>query len=784
MNLTFIRKCGLIALGIVYIWLIIVTFSHPFIGVYAKFDDNYWRVSYALNGGVGADFHIQKGDRLIEVNGQPAETHFYLQKWGKLEQADNVLLERDGHYHFVSLTHGEPHQLYDVLPVVSMMFLLFIAQFLYRRRGASTAIVQLSLLFLSISLVYIAYGASIRGDIVGRWLMYSGIMILPILFLQFICSFIQEKSSIKLPMKHIKWLYGLLIICLVVKWMYLLTQWSYASTQFDDMITYLFFAFVIGVTLIYITRLYLRFRHERSYFSSVVFIVFVIVSIAAIPVIGLSFIPHLMGLPPLVPPLVAGWIAIMMLLVFALLTMRYQLNDIGVILRRLFVHVLIAMVPSALILGWYGVVFTQEGPFSYQFFTYLFMVFVITAITHTLDYHVNKLESVLIPRKHKLHHALIVIAERLGQHQHHDEWYTRILPLIMNALDADGVALVRKDHLGTIEMSIEGDVDQEKVERQLKASHFRHHHYFWYDINLRADSIYYVVIVRKSTKAKLNHEEDKWMQQVITYLSLSLNHIYHVQTLRTQLSGYTDRNSELRQSIERNVMGDLFDMDEQERSRFSAEIQKRVMRLLHDVTVALEESLHSADTELNKEMHKIVLVEVKESIFEVNSQLQHLCQTLKPTLLKTAGFANALRQWIAREFTDRTKVILHVDEPSLVLDIQTEDWVTGVFRISQLLLYNGKVNGYATELQLQINVHDGYAHIVYRDNGIGFHYDMNEVVVEEYTFKQLRNRVSMLDGKFVSTQYPDQIGSYIQVNVPLSSEKQAEYAMSGNASAK
>ncbi|WP_028546088.1 sensor histidine kinase [Paenibacillus taiwanensis] len=758
-----LRKWGIVGLAIVQVWLLFVINKYPYIGVHVKEQDHKWIVSRFATSEQFDRRKLRIGDHIIRINGHVPEAHMPVKKWHKLEQARSVIVARGGEILTVRLDKYDRHPLYDFMPIITEMVLFTIGWLLLRRKDRSTASQMLACLFFMMGLIYLCYGASLRGDVLSYWLMFTGLMLIPVMFLHYVYLYIKDKASLVLSTKYIKGLYTFIFASSIVKLVYMVSDRTYIAYKFDNVFTYFFFVLIAIVNVLCMFRLYFKYRHERTYFTSALTLISFCVGIAFMPIVSLSFVPNIFTGLPLVSPLISGWFGIMFMMGLAWLTTFYGLHDISVIMKRVLTIGLIAVVPSAIIMGWDALVFGDQESMIVQVFTFLFILFIVTTFMFTIEYSCGKLEEVLFPRKTKLDQSLKRIASRLGYIQHREDWNEEVLRVIVDTLTCNAAAIVRKDRHGAIDIIMEGEMEADLLKRQLLKGNFQHPYVFWFDINLEVENRYYIVIERRSSKAELNREEQQWMDHVLTYLSISLNHIYRARVLQSELTELQYHQSLKNDTMEQSLVALLFDMQEKNRGLVAQSIQQKVMKPLHDMAIQLEETKALVDFE----QVQAGMEHIQRNLEDVSLYMQHLNSGLRPALIQTVGLQHALRSWIEGEFAEEKPVVQMEIGSADLLEAQPHDWKRHVFRMAQELLHNGKRHAYASLLQLSIKQEDDNWELLYVDDGVGF---ATKIAMEPndsaHGLMQLRNRVQLLDGS-MEALCMDGSGSKIRIVLPM-----------------
>jgi two-component system sensor histidine kinase ComP len=150
------------------------------------------------NGDFLSSLGIQIGDEIKEVNGLDANEYNSVIKWSNLDKARSIMIHRNGSDFEVSLNELPRFTQYDIIAYCAQ-FVCFTAAFLiYRRLTYSLSARYLTFAILNVGFTFMALGASIRGDALGKIFMSIFIVLVPFTLLHFLIVFFKEKGGIAL----------------------------------------------------------------------------------------------------------------------------------------------------------------------------------------------------------------------------------------------------------------------------------------------------------------------------------------------------------------------------------------------------------------------------------------------------------------------------------------------------------------------------------------------------------------------------------------------------------
>ena len=216
------RKLLLLVLSlfvITQLWFVYITLSNPYLGIQVEKDmSNNWVVTSVMKEGF-ANGDLLPGDIILSVNTHPPEKNQNILKWNGIEQADYVQIQRaneilEFYYTNVKL------RLYDLSPLLGGTLCFLLVGIIWRKMGDSPSARMLTAVFLTGGIIILSQGASIRGDPLGKVMITSLMMLLPVCFMQFLLTFFKEKSDIFLSpvLFKIQWiLYPLIVIGTIYK---------------------------------------------------------------------------------------------------------------------------------------------------------------------------------------------------------------------------------------------------------------------------------------------------------------------------------------------------------------------------------------------------------------------------------------------------------------------------------------------------------------------------------------------------------------------------------------
>lgn len=751
------------------IWFTFLTFHYPYIGIYLEqSSQQQWVIKELGPQGAGAKLDLQVGDIVTQVNGKLPDRSPYVYKWRTIEQADTLLITRGGHEYDIDVNNSSDVS-HDIVPIIEEFVCLFMVILLIVKMRRSPSAILLAAVFLTMAIIYMSYGASARGDSVGKLVIASLMMVLPIVFYHFLVVFFKEKGNIELPSKILNYLYAIAAICFCIRCLYLYPPLAYTVYRYHDSVTLSFFMIGIVFNLYILTIQYIKVRKHQSHFTSIIKSVWLSWIISFSPVICFSFVPKLIMGYQVLDALYTSWIILFFPISFAYLIASDKLYDFGLVIRRILFAGLLAIVPVSLLTGTFVLLFHETTDEKQILFIFAGSLVLFTWVLYATEYWTTRLEPFLFPKKYVLQSALKKIAKNLATISSFRELRDIILVDIVDTLQVMGAAIVFQ-YKNDIEIIHEGDVDVAELHQLAGASSLSAHPLYTFIVmNSNEEYTSYLVITRNKANTLLGKEEIQWLRLITSYLEVSLENVHLIRKLTSRLqqmaSQLPDENAAQDIQWFRKVM---FELQEEERVRIAADLHDTTMQdlfFLKRRLVALEEKYA-----LNKEKRE-QLSSIIQFVEMINAGLRESCFELNPHLLKEVGLIQTLEMFIEKEaYTTPFKLECMAEQAFSIekKDLQSK---RHIFRIVQELLNNAKKHSQASKVTIHIAEAYGSFCLRYEDDGVG--YDDKEarhkrIGSSGMGIEQIRSRIAHMGGQLdIFTQ----IGRGTKVIVTIPAEE-------------
>jgi two-component system sensor histidine kinase ComP len=644
-----------------------------------------------------------------------------------------------------------------------MAILLFVKM----RRSSSARL--LSAVFLTMAIIYMSLGASVRGDAVGKLTIASFMVVLPIVFYHFLVVFFEEKSRIKLPSKILKYLYSIAAIGFGIRCLYLYPPLAYTIYRYHDSGTLSFFMAGFLFNMCILTILYVKLRKQLTNITSIVNSIWLSLMISFLPVVGFSFVPKILMGYQFLNARYTSAIILFFPISFAYLIAAERLYDFGLVVRRILFAGLLAIVPVSLFTGAFLLLFYDSTDEKRVTFIFAGSLIMVTWVLYAAEYWTTRLESFLFPRKFVLQSALKKIAKNLGSISSFRGLKDTILVDIVETLQVMGAAIVFRYDDDT-EIICEGEIDAAEIRRLADTSSLPiHPSYTFLEMNSNEAYTSYLVMTRKKTNTLLGKEEVQWLRLITSYLEVSLENVHLIRKLTARLQQLAAQlpDEDAAHEIQwfRKVM---FELQEEERIRIATDLHDTTMQDLFFLKGRLLDlgekyALQKEDqSQLNSMIHFVEMINVglRESCFELN-----------PHLLKEVGLMQTLEMYMEKEAYTAPFQIEFIAEQASAIERKDLPTKRHMFRIVQELLNNAKKHSKASKVTFRLWETKGTFCLRYEDDGVGF----NDLEVRQKRIgssgmgmEQIRSRIGYMGGQL---DIITQTGRGTKVTVTLAVEE-------------
>jgi len=739
-----------LALVLVQVWFGYVISQYSYLGILLEQTNSSNWIIKELEAGSGSEkLNLKIGDSIILVDGKHPDDHLTIARWGHIEQAETIIVSRDGESIEISTKSASEDVAVTNFYLLGCIICLAFAYLIYSKACHFKSSQLLFLLFLNIAFIFTSFGASIRGDVLGKITIHSLMIALPFLFLHFLIVFMKERAEINFSLKFIRYLYGYAAISFLAKLTFFFPIIS--SLFYETAYSVVIISFLIGLSLnvYFLIYFYIKFRNQNQYVAVFIKTMFWTLIISFAPFSLLSFIPLLLYEKLLVNTIYTAWFILIFPISVAYLIISKQLYDIDLVLRRVGFTIIIAIIPSAAIVGLTAIIFSKDVTVKHLLLSFIVTVTLLSFIIYSLEYFATKLQPVMFPRKHQLQLALKKISVNLQTISSYRELKEIILVDIVQTLELFGAAIAFK-YTDRVEAVLAGDIELAEVESLASADPSDVTPKRRFEINRHEEYTSYLIITRKKKNTFLAMEEEHWLNLLVSYLAVGLDNMHLIGKLNVRLQKLAAQLPNEQASKDfiwfRKLM---FELQENERQRIATDIHDTTLQDLFFLKKRLTELLKKVELAGDEEETRSII----EYVEIINTNLRQSCFELHPHLLHEIGLLRTIRKVIEHESPFCPFELEFHDYGVERAELWDLDKKRHFFRIVQELLNNAKKHSQANRVSMTMSVEGGSIVLHYKDDGKGLQLSIAKNTEPEIGdsgmgMAQMKSRVLYMDGQF------------------------------------
>ncbi|SFL87431.1 two-component system, NarL family, sensor histidine kinase ComP [Paenibacillus sp. 1_12] len=763
----FFFRLALVSLIIIQGWFTYITLQYSYLGILlAQNEKSEWVIRKLELDSASLKMNVQIGDIVKSVNGQDPNEYFSIQKWKSIEQADTLILSRDGEQFEQFTVNAKAAPSTDIFPFFAELMAICLAILLHLKAPYSLSARYLALVFLNIGFIYASLGASLRGDTLGKICINTLMMALPIVFLHFLIVFFNEKAKTSFSSNLLRPLYiSVLIIFVVRNTFYIPIVAHYLYSILDKTIIAFF---LLGLILNFTFLIFVHWKHnkESPYLSTIIKTVWGSLFISFAPFAILSFVPQLLFGDDWVNSLYTSWFVLFFPLSFAYLILAKKLYDIDLVLRRILLNMALSVIPSFVLLIVHALIFQHHVTLQHLVFSFISSILVISFALYSFEYFTTKLEFIIFPRKYYLNRAMKKIANNLCSISSFRELKDMVLIDIVNTLQVFGGAIVYK-YQDRVETVTEGLISLPAVEDSVGMEAWDHPSLLRFEINRHEEYTSYLIVTDKKTNTALSKEDMQWLNFIISYLAVSLENMHLIHKLNMKLQQLASQmpSEQTAQDLVwfRKLM---FELQEDERKRIATDLHDTTMQdlfFLKKRFASLIEKTEFPHEDIEQMKGILDYVEI------INTNLRQNCFELHPHLLHEIGLIGTLRKLVEHEAPVCPFQLEFIAKGADTIEDRDLDAKRHVFRIVQELLNNAKKHSLASIVSVTLTSEGNNFLLVYKDDGIGLQapsVTSREIGSSGTGLEQMRSRILSLNGQ-LNIRKDMESGVYLSVTIPM-----------------
>ncbi|MDP5276802.1 sensor histidine kinase [Chengkuizengella axinellae] len=704
-------------------WFVFLTFKYPYTGIQVERNDiNQWIITDLDKLKIDSHNSIQVGDEVLQVNHKETKEFYSIQKWGALEQFDHLLLSRNGQTFEIQSNEFATINILKLLFLFGAFLCYLQSYLLIKKAHQLKSAVYLSFLFITIGLTLVSVNASIQADLLGKTVVLTCVMLVPVISLHFLIVLLKEKSGVMISTKTLYFLYSIVLVMSISQILNIFTPpFDYSFYHFTKNFTMFYFLFGILFNFIYVVYVFFKYRSNNSYVSSLIKTILFCLFVTAVPFSLFSFLPALLFGEEWVSSFYTAWLVFFFPSTFTYLILSKQIFDIDVVIRRTIYTLFFSIIPSMLIVYFISIIFNLKITTQYIAVSFTGTLLTIFLSLFSIKYFFSKLENTIFPHRRGYKNSLDHILKKLTSITNFHDLEDQILTDIINLFKVHGgiILLKYKEKIETIHV---GKINVQEVENLLDSTPFEiiSSDYSFFQINHYQEYTSYLILTKKKNNSKLGLEETEWMNLIISYMKVSLENIYFIRK-------YT------------------FELQEKERFDISLDLHDSTLQdlllLRRKISILTEKS---SSKQVKQELRNII-----NYVDTINLGLRQNFFELNPYLIKEMGLIKAIEQLVDQEKAiNLFNIHFSANNDDKINNLNLE-LKQHIFRIIQELINNTKKHADATNVNIQFEVNNDSLLFIYEDNGIGFKTNHKNKPSNLFGMglEQIRYRVSDVNGQ-------------------------------------
>ncbi|WP_342558177.1 ATP-binding protein [Metasolibacillus sp. FSL K6-0083] len=711
-----------------FIYLISFLLRTPFIGIEIVQVQQDWKIQDFAHPEWAENYNIERGDIILEINHQPIKIADDATQY-VIKGASSILTQStQGDSKLIKISYRDfPIQSFYwvLLPIVYFIMSLIICIYLKLYRKESFQSINIFVLFiLTVALTYGAIGPSGYLGNISVFIMSNGAIASIILLLHFLINYLQLLDVNHRLIIKPTYLYGILIISCLLTLSEKIIPTIY---EWNTIFILLGIAFLIFYAFLMLLIVYLKYRKQQ-----LLVLLFCLVG-PFLPMLLLYLLPMLLFQQHV---LAMAYCTLFLLLIPILLMLTQlpdYLFDVDYEISKIRYYSMLSLVASSIVvIGLYFILDIKRLD-AFKSFLFLFIViFGLFYVKERIDYASRK---VLYSPKGDYVHFVYKTIEQITH-----------MPSVDKLLKHFSEALAQQLSVSHVEVhtySTANRVANPKIIENLALGTVK-----------RVDGRYigclhetldkkYIVTIANEGGLYLKKEELLCLELLIMYVSNFIDNTQFVEGLIEQLDTSQQGNPAW---LKKYIWLQL----ENEKSQLAQELHDTILQqqlyLIRELDVA--------------QIDKQLIKRQREYLIQLNVDLRHYCEQLKPPLLEKQGLRVALNKLFAEIERQANFTIIHAIE-NVVLD--SPELPLLIYRTIQEMLNNALKHSQATYVKITLTASTQGFELVYFDNGVGC--DLSEIDGKNSMGLQgMKERVYAYNGSFELTSALDE-GMHIVIKV-------------------
>ncbi|KAA1188685.1 ATP-binding protein [Paenibacillus sp. B2(2019)] len=728
-----------------------VIYSNVLLGVgIEKNTEGQYVISEISAAEEGYKQNLRLGDIIVQVNGVDVELADKVVRYNVLAQVQSVDIIRtsnEGNSIHMHVNIKNEYSLYHkftqlVVPGVTLLFLMILSLFLYRKRAGERSAELLILFFLMVSVTYFAGYASSRSDLIGRITLSCMLPLIPVVFIHFLQVYLKRFNIQFISTFLLKVYYGLVILLSILT-TFSLVIYSWDRSLYSFMRLFVIGFFVVGILYSIFKLLSLYINNRKSAFKSMFKIMLTGHVLAFTPFVLFSAVPIVFGVSLIPFEVTTIFLFLMPVTYFYLLTAK-QLFDIDFAFNRFKYYLLIAFLPALMIVAVLAIIQSRQ---EYDWIKWVQMFLVVYLSITAFLFFKEKIDYYFRPR----------LFRELYHYQGSLERFSKQISKVMKRSDLEAALYKEINEILPVNRSAFFEIDEDlsnlaqivdnseqeiniqfvSISPVLKVGevvqlqqgialvigrHKKKFHLLWID--------------HKKNHTKFNTDELNWLNTIANYASIVYENLYLIEGLIEDLEAEMKKD----QHAAPWVLRLIFNLSENERRKLAADLHDSA---LQDQLIWLRrlETLISDHVIPNEILPE--LLQIKEGLLDVIHQIRETCNELRPPLLRETGIVKALEILFEYAQLQSNYIITFKSSPIGAL---SEDLVIALYRIVQELLRNAGKHAKANQIEIELDQQE-QLYFRYKDDGVGMNILDIKESFQHMGLSGIKERVASLEGE-------------------------------------
>lgn len=209
----------------------------------------------------------------------------------------------------------------------------------------------------------------------------------------------------------------------------------------------------------------------------------------------------------------------------------------------------------------------------------------------------------------------------------------------------------------------------------------------------------------------------------------------------------------------KELTGQIFHVQEQERKRVSTELHDSISQLLVSVRYGVEMIHSEADCDLGLRGHAAKCLKTLDGAI---AEVRRISRDLRPSVLDDMGLAAALGN-LGNEIESRSGINVEVNADQCHSRL-SDGAKTALYRVVQECMTNVARHSKADQVNITLKVRGHTLTLCVEDNGVGLPNPLPKT--GGLGFRNMRERIESYDGKLILSR-PSAGGTRIKVQIPL-----------------